>query len=235
MAFPRGFRGQTWFVQLPSGEIEVVSSSALERAFDCGLVDARTPVRAFATPIWTTLGEAASLEEGEPSTLSSLAPIAMASIPPADDSAQWRVGSYAEPRKPRSIGMMASMMGVMMALGIVGLARMPNAIAGAGASHKAALAMQAPSLPGSPAKPIPPPAKPIPPPESIAKPIPPPAPSASAKHFTNEQRYRLRMQDAAQRWAPRDKKRATSRTPVEPPSDRLLRGGSPFDPLNGAL
>src|SRR5690348_17043775 len=147
MAFPRGFRGQTWFVQLPSGEIEVVSSSALERAFQCGLVDARTPVRAFATPLWTTLGDAASLEEGEPSTISSLAPMSMASIPPADDSAQWRVGSYAEitfePRKSRSIGMMAMMMGAAMAIGIVGLARMPNAIASAGASHKAALAMGA--------------------------------------------------------------------------------------------
>ncbi|AKU94236.1 hypothetical protein AKJ09_00900 [Labilithrix luteola] len=234
MAFPRAFRGQTWFVQLPSGEIEVVTSSALERAFHCGLVSARTPVRAFATPIWTTLGEAASFEDGEPSTISSLAPIAMASIPPADDSAQWRVGSYLEtmfePPKSRTIGAVAMMMGAVMALAAVGIARIPNAIAGAGASHAAALARESPKAPEAMA--LPPPA-PIPPPTPM--PAAAPAPSASAKHLTNEQRYRLRMQDAAQRWAPRDKTHSKSRTPIEPPSDRLLRGGSRFDPLNGAL
>ena len=62
MAFNRKFKTETWFMRLPSGEIEITDATALERAFRCGLVDGRTAVLAVGAKVWTTLAEAAELE-----------------------------------------------------------------------------------------------------------------------------------------------------------------------------
>ena len=61
-------------MRLPSGEVELITSSMLERAFNCGLADARTPVRSFAAHTWITLQEAANLEFNESPFLASVAP-----------------------------------------------------------------------------------------------------------------------------------------------------------------
>jgi negative regulator of sigma E activity len=61
--FPRSFNNETWFMRLPTGEVTLTKDGDLERAFRCGLVDARTPLLGAAAHIWTTLGEAAELPE----------------------------------------------------------------------------------------------------------------------------------------------------------------------------
>ena len=54
-------------MRLPTGEVEVATATALEAAFRCGLVDVHTPVRSMSSPVWTTLGELAELDQSDPS------------------------------------------------------------------------------------------------------------------------------------------------------------------------
>jgi hypothetical protein len=77
MAFPRRIKDDTWFMRLPTGEVEIVTASALEDAFDCGLADARTPVRSVASPMWTSLAEVAEIDTSDPRALGSLLPVAV--------------------------------------------------------------------------------------------------------------------------------------------------------------
>ena len=81
MAFPRHFKRETWYARLPSGDVELLSASALENAFSCGLVDARTPVRTPSSTTWTTLHEAADFEPGERTSVASLTPTSMEVLP----------------------------------------------------------------------------------------------------------------------------------------------------------
>ena len=92
MAFPRSFKNETWFMRLPSGEIEVATASDLEGAFRCGLADARTPVRSVSSPVWRTLAEVAGIDTCDPRSLGSLLPVAV-DDPAADlvRGASWRV------------------------------------------------------------------------------------------------------------------------------------------------
>jgi len=104
MAFPRSFKNETWFMRLPTGEVEVVTASALERAFRCGLADARTPVRSVASPVWTTLAEAAEIDTSDPRAPGSLLPVALDEEPAADlaSGKPWQVRTEVDPRTFRS-------------------------------------------------------------------------------------------------------------------------------------
>jgi hypothetical protein len=97
MAFPRSFKRETWYLRLPSGEIEVATATSLQRAFDCGLVDFRTPVRAFGSHTWTTMLEAAKLEVPASPAL-SLSPIAL-DTPAADlVEVHWQSRNEVDPK-----------------------------------------------------------------------------------------------------------------------------------------
>lgn len=99
MSFPRSFKKQVWYMRLPSGEVEIVTAAELERAFHCGLVEARTPVRAFGAHTWTTMLEAAELPVPAGTSMASLSPIAF-DAPAADlgDGAPWLSRTDVDPR-----------------------------------------------------------------------------------------------------------------------------------------
>ena len=75
-----------WRVQLSTGEIRMMTLEALDEAFDEGLIDARVPVLPPGESAWTTLGEAAGLDDEEtpPEEAPSLSPIAIS--PPSSMS-----------------------------------------------------------------------------------------------------------------------------------------------------
>ena len=99
MAFPRRFKREIWYLRLPSGEIEIVTPTALQRAFECGLVDVRTPVRAFGAHTWTTMAEAAELDVPGSPWIASFAPMAF-DVSAADlgAGAQWQSRRDVDPR-----------------------------------------------------------------------------------------------------------------------------------------
>jgi hypothetical protein len=69
---------ELWRVQLSTGEIRMMTLEALDQAFDEGLIDARVPVLAPGASAWTTLGEAAGLDDVPTEQTPSLSPVALA-------------------------------------------------------------------------------------------------------------------------------------------------------------
>ena len=73
---------EVWRVQLATGEVRMMSLDELDRAFDAGWIHERTNVLAPGSFKWTTLGDAAGLNEPEPQPYveqtPSLAPMAIA-------------------------------------------------------------------------------------------------------------------------------------------------------------
>lgn len=73
---------EVWRVQLGTGEVRMMSLDELDRAFDAGWIHERTNVLAPGSFKWTTLGDAAGLNEPEPQPYveqtPSLAPMAIA-------------------------------------------------------------------------------------------------------------------------------------------------------------
>jgi hypothetical protein len=106
MAFPRRFKSATWYMRLSTGEVELVTPAALQRAFKCGLVNARTPVREIGGHVWTTLGDAAEITDGPRGELSSLAPMAIdeANVVAADleSGLRWYVRQDSDPKAFRA-------------------------------------------------------------------------------------------------------------------------------------
>lgn len=74
---------ELWRVQLSTGEIRMMTLDALDRAFDEGLIDARVPVLPPGASAWTTLGEAAGLDDCPTEETPSLSPMAVASAAPS--------------------------------------------------------------------------------------------------------------------------------------------------------
>lgn len=70
---------ELWRVQLGTGEVRMMTIDELDRAFDAGFIHSRTNVLAPGSFKWTTLGEAAGLDE-QPyvEQTPSLAPMAIA-------------------------------------------------------------------------------------------------------------------------------------------------------------
>jgi hypothetical protein len=134
MAFPRRFKSATWYMRLSTGEVELVTPTALQRAFKCGLVNARTPVREIGGHMWTTLGEAAEIADGPRGELSSLAPMAIddANVVAADleNGLRWHVRQDADPRAFRAsrLGVVGALLVATAAIGAVAVLgmQMPN-------------------------------------------------------------------------------------------------------------
>jgi hypothetical protein len=72
---------ELWRVQLGTGEVRMMTIDDLDRAFDSGFIHSRTNVLPPGSFTWTTLGEAAGLEDEQPAYVEqtpSLAPMAIA-------------------------------------------------------------------------------------------------------------------------------------------------------------
>jgi|GEM_PF-5613604 len=120
MAFPRSFRQETWFVRLPSGEIEFSEAGALEDAYRCGLVGRNAPVRPVGSQVWTTLAEAAELEPEQRDSFLSVAPSSFDAAVTEDlaqNMASWRAGGSVTPRAFRS--RMGTLARAFVAVGVV--------------------------------------------------------------------------------------------------------------------
>jgi hypothetical protein len=253
MAFPRSFKSQTWFVRLSSGEIESATSSALERSFDCGLVHARTQVRAVGTHVWTTLGEAAEIKDGPSGSLSSassLSPVAMSELdePAAqtDLDMPWHVRNFGDARAFKSgVGRpLASLVAVAAVSCMLALAMRFSAKAGLDVGTTARSMAQGASE--APADVAPPPTT-TPPQKARVMRESEQASPRDAERFAKQEIRHLRELDLQRRLRGDDKPRPgrlTSRTPITPAvparpsflrSDPIQTSGSPFDPLNGKL
>ncbi len=249
MAFPRSFKSETWFVRLSSGEIESATASELERSFDCGLVDARTQVRAVGTHVWTTLGTAAEIKDGPSGSLSSaasLSPVAMDETdgaPQTDVDMPWNVRNFGDAKafksgvgRPLASLVAVAAIGCMLAFAM----RFSDATGIDLRTRSRAMAQGASELAGVPAVVVP---QTFP---RVLRETEQTSPRGAARLAKREIRH-LRELDLARRLRADDKPRPgrqTSRTPVTPPipvrpsflkSEPTERGGSPFDPLNGFL
>lgn len=232
---------ELWRVQLGSGELRTMTLDALDRAFDEGAVDAHTPVLAPGAASWTTLGEAAGLEEPtekpeqtpslSPLTTSSDAPRAPASERPTlpdpelDASGDLDLDALSSRSRRRPALVVAAIAATLAVGAAIALVASQLGAPAVGSDVKAAAAVQAPLA---------------------ATPLPPPAMKESAppgeQRLSEEQRKRLLEADKARGDRPRaggaravEKPHAPKRTKQPKSSGPLLNGGDRFDPLNGAL
>lgn len=215
-------------MRLSTGEIELVTAEGLERAFECGLVDVRTPVRSASTPIWTTLGEAAGFEDDVTPSFPSLSPVAIEERVTVPPDGEWQVRRYVDARsfevgRGRTYAVIFAAALALVLGGVIGKqltadARAERATAGQVADTALRVA--------SPASMAPPP---------VAELLPEAAPKP--ERLTDDQKRRLRELDAAQRLKAKTSKRRwrkTSGTPLTPPRKRA-EPLDVHDPLNGAL
>ncbi|MBX3229927.1 MAG: hypothetical protein KIT84_26165 [Labilithrix sp.] len=94
---------ELWRVQLGTGEVRIMTLDELDRAFDAGYIHARTNVLAPGSFHWTTLGEAAGLDEPQVEQTPSLSPMAIASSSPS---------AYSFPQIPQQSGLSMHSFGV---------------------------------------------------------------------------------------------------------------------------
>lgn len=250
MAFPRIFKAQTWFVRLSNGEIESATARELERSFKCGLVDARTQVRAVGTHVWTTLGKAAEIKDGPSGSLSSassLSPIAIDdetenAAPQTDGDVPWHVRNFGDAAPLRSgVGRpIASIMAVAAAGCMLALAMRFSDATGIDFSTRSRSMAQGAAEPALVAAP------PMPTGPRVLRESEQASPRDAERFAKQEIRY-LRELDLARRMRGDDRPRPgrlTSRTPVTPPlpsrpsfirSEPSTHVPSPGDPLNGIL
>lgn len=231
MAFPRRFKREIWYLRLPSGEIEIVTPTALQRAFECGLVDVRTPVRAFGAHTWTTMAEAAQLDVPGSPSIASLAPMAF-DAPAADlgAGALWQSRKDVDPRafKPSRAPALAAL---LISVSFVGVALLG---ADADASNSLSGTAESTSLTCT--------TRARPPMHDLLRAVKP-----EAERLTEDQKRRLRELDAITRT---QRPRASSRTPllgahrvpssgvltsIDPFASGLKTGASRGDPLDGSL
>ncbi|MBX3186004.1 MAG: hypothetical protein KF819_03270 [Labilithrix sp.] len=239
MAFPRSFKRETWFMRLPTGEVEIASAAELERAFRCGLADARTPLRAVGSHVWTTLADAAEIDTSEERCLGSLLPVALEEpAPDLDSGAPWRVrADDAAPARPA-----AARAGLVIGTMVAAASAALLIVASARATDRSAedAGRRAASSIGETSPPVA--SRPISPGHDLERYAEPEAES----RLTESQVRRLRELDAVRRAVEaanphRTKRAVTSRTPLVPPNDSqasrspFTNGGHPMDPLNGAL
>lgn len=229
---------ELWRVQLGTGEIRLMTLDALDHAFNEGIVDARVPVLPPGASAWTTLGEAAGLEEEapRPQDTPSLSPVAISapSVPPRGLEAQpssaldLDLPDTFDELRPRRRGLIfggvaaAAAVGLMLA---VVAARLGSSMATT-SDIKAAAAVQAPAaaVESIPSKADP---KPEAKPENGGKP-----------ELSDWQKRMLIDADKARETKTKAKNaEKASKAPAAKPKSKsgLLNGGDRFDPLNGAL
>lgn len=219
----------------------------LDQAFDDGLIDARVPVLAPGSSAWTTLGEAAGLDDDVVEETPSLSPIAMPSSDSLASMGALPTSAESGPdldipddvdfgRRPRGvlIGIIPGMLAVAAALVVV-VSKLGGTVP---ADVKVTNAVQAPA---AAADVLPPlanvaPAAPAPAIEAAA----PAAEAATAKPALSEwQKQLLEANDKAREAQAQAKAREKAVAPKPKPAPKanpgLLNGGDRFDPLNGAL
>lgn len=246
MAFPRSFKSQTWFVRLSSGEIESATARELERSFNCGLVDARTQVRAVGTHVWTTLGKAAEIKDGPSGSLSSAASLSPVALDDLDATLQtdgdvpWHVRNFGDAAplrtgvgRPIASILAVAAVGCMLAVAM----RFSDATGIDFGTRSMAMAQGASE---------PPAAVPFVPHVQVMRESEQASPR-DAERWAKQEIVYLREMDYARRMRGDDKPRPgrlTSRTPVTPPvpvrpsflkSEPAPKNLNPFDPLNGIL
>jgi hypothetical protein len=237
MAFPRRIKDDTWFMRLPTGEVEIVTASALEDAFHCGLADARTPVRSVACPVWTSLAEVAEIDTSDPSSLGSLLPVALEE--PAADLARgkaWSVRTDLDASAFTSgrrgvIGAGLAIAG-LLALMVFGGSQLPDpapSTAAGGAAAEMTAHARAPRAPTNAIELC----------WETKEEREPPITRAALEARLHEMDALRVASEAAHRHHGRRAKR--SRTSLEAPrgyhapAGPFTNGGDPRDPLNGAL
>jgi hypothetical protein len=236
MAFPRQFKSETWFMRVPTGEVEVVTAEALEDAFRCGLADARTPVRSVGSKVWTTLAEVAGIDTSSPEELGSLLPVALEEQALSAESGEaWQMRREIDTRgfRPSARRVVASVVAVagVLAGTVAGGVRLWNLGYLAKEPHLAAQVVAVEEVPR-------------PTPERIE-------PLRPVKEDSDEQEYARRraldrkldemdlirrMTEAASPRRTERLRQMRSRTPIEPPRPAPFSdSGNPLDPLNGGL
>lgn len=218
---------------------------ALDRAFNDGLIDARAAVLPPGAPSWTTLGEAAGLEdEPAPQTqdMPSLSPVALPAsssiAPPSSMDAgaglDLDLPDGFDELQPRRRGLVGGVIGAAAAVGIA-LALVGGRLGSsmpAAADVKAAAAVQAP-----------PPAAVEVLPSKIEAPEEKKAEPGEKQELSDWQKRMLLDADKAREEKARAKNTVRADKPAKAPAARarskstggLLEGGDRFDPLNGAL
>lgn len=247
-----------WRVQLSTGEIRMMTLEALDEAFDEGLIDARVPVLPPGASAWTTLGEAAGLDEATPPDQApSLSPIAIS--PPSSTSCVPDVDEPSSPRldldlpeelvfsaRSRRRAVFGGIAGVgALALALAVVAGKVGGSVPTASNVNAAFAVEAPPPAAVEALPQP---EQQPVKEQAASEQPAKEQPAKADEKAELSDWQKRMLLDADK-AREDKARAkrqekveklekTERQPKKPStktSHGLLNGGDRFDPLNGAL
>jgi hypothetical protein len=66
--------GELWFVKLPNGDVHHVTIDQLDTAFDAGHIDADTLVLPDGSTHWVRLGQAAGLDDAQPSAPPMVSP-----------------------------------------------------------------------------------------------------------------------------------------------------------------
>ena len=229
---------ELWRVQLSTGEIRMMTLDALDRAFDEGLIDARVPVLPPGASAWTTLGEAAGLDDCPTEQSPSLSPLAISSAAasptasPTEESNADRdldlPDSFDElrPRRSRALVIGGVASALALAATVAVLAGKLGSSMPAAADVKAAAAVEAP-------------------PPAAVETLPPPAPKEEPKQGLSDWQKRMLLDaDKARddKARPKSQERAEKagqqqKKKPQPPttSSGLLNGGDKFDPLNGAL
>ena len=230
MAFPRQFSNQIWYLQIPSGEIEIATSDALKSAYKCGLVDLRTPVRAFGAHAWQTMQEAADIEVPAEPSMVSLTPVAFSSPPPVLEEAmtrQSRVDVDPKAFKPSRRPAIFTAVGVAACLLAFGLGKGNLRAAAAGTSFDDEVTVKPMTVA---AKPAPRPVR-----EMVHT-----SNHRDAPKFTKAERWKLQNLDFITRT--QRPKSATFNTMTQKPlpgapksEDPFSHGGAKGDPLDGAL
>ena len=223
---------ELWRVQLGTGEIRMMTLEGLDRAFDEGLIDAHVPVLAPGASAWTTLGEAAGLDDCPTEQQApSLSPVAIAPPSSRATPALESAGAPLDLDLPEDLELAPRRRGVLAAGGIGALA------------VAAAIAFVAARTGGSPtdidvktttAVEAPPAAA-----TALRAPV-EPAPAEGKRELSDWQKRMLLDADKAREDKTRAKnqekaqkvERKTKRVKTSP---GLLNGGDRFDPLNGAL
>jgi hypothetical protein len=97
---------ELWRVQLGTGEVRMMTIDDLDRAFDAGYIHSRTNVLAPGSMRWTTLGDAAGLDDASyVEQTPSLSPMAIAgassySLPSMAPAAMPSMASYLDDEDP---------------------------------------------------------------------------------------------------------------------------------------
>jgi hypothetical protein len=226
-----------WRVQLPTGEVRVMSLDALDDAFQDGVITESSPVLPPGATVWTRLADAAGLDAPvHESNVPSVAPMAVNVAETTGDATVY--GARAdhslpdldldsledEAFKPKR-GRMFAIIGIA-ALFVGGLGFAATRVGDIGDVAKSSL-----SAPKAAAV--------APPPAAVDL-----NEAAPAKTLTEEQKAKLAEADkarataAAAREAQRAKDRPAApqkRGPREKATTPFVNGGNKYDPLNGAL